>query len=240
VASMRRGHIQTRYQRACQCCVEHGVTGKMTMFQRFLIVQCSFLFAFVLDPARRRAWGPKVLAFELMPAMSGGPSAEGRGASRLQVRRQWGAHDATGASLPSADVTEFQNMVSDHRGTEIVKHSPEGDRASVAAAKIGDAARLGRHVIASVVGTRARSAERRVSASGRLSRGGPTRHRGRPSVVPGLQASARERTGQARTLWRAGRMKQMIRELKRQVAGEKLELEQLKGLIRAGLRLPEW
>jgi hypothetical protein len=121
VASMRRGHIQTRYQRACQCCVEHGVTGKMTMFQRFLIVQCSFLFAFVLDPARRRAWGPKVLAFELMPAMSGGPSAEGRGASRLQVRRQWGAHDATGASLPSADVTEFQNMVSDHRGTEIVE-----------------------------------------------------------------------------------------------------------------------
>jgi hypothetical protein len=31
-------------------------------------------------------------------------------------------------------------------------------------------------------------------------------------------------------------MKQMIRELKRQVAGEKLEPEQLKGLIRAGLR----
>src|ERR1700675_5003699 len=29
-------------------------------------------------------------------------------------------------------------------------------------------------------------------------------------------------------------MKQMIRELKRQVAGEKLEPEQLKGLIRAG------
>jgi hypothetical protein len=29
-------------------------------------------------------------------------------------------------------------------------------------------------------------------------------------------------------------MKQVIRELKRQVAGEKLELEQLKGLIRAG------
>jgi hypothetical protein len=29
-------------------------------------------------------------------------------------------------------------------------------------------------------------------------------------------------------------MKQIIRELKRQVAGEKLELEQLKGLIRAG------
>jgi hypothetical protein len=34
-------------------------------------------------------------------------------------------------------------------------------------------------------------------------------------------------------------MKQIIRELKRQVAGEKLELEQLKGLPR-GLRLPEW
>jgi hypothetical protein len=31
-----------------------------------------------------------------------------------------------------------------------------------------------------------------------------------------------------------GRMKQIIRELKRQVAGEKLEPEQLKGLIRAG------
>jgi hypothetical protein len=29
-------------------------------------------------------------------------------------------------------------------------------------------------------------------------------------------------------------MKQMIRELKRQVAGEKLEPEKLKGLIRAG------
>jgi hypothetical protein len=29
-------------------------------------------------------------------------------------------------------------------------------------------------------------------------------------------------------------MKQIIRELKRQVAGEKLEPEQLKGLIRAG------
>jgi hypothetical protein len=42
-------------------------------------------------------------------------------------------------------------------------------------------------------------------------------------------------------------MKQIIRELKRQVAGEKLEPEQLKGLIRAGYvyrsgsawRLPE-
>jgi hypothetical protein len=33
---------------------------------------------------------------------------------------------------------------------------------------------------------------------------------------------------------KSGRMKQVIRELKRQVAGEKLELEQLKGLIRAG------
>jgi hypothetical protein len=32
----------------------------------------------------------------------------------------------------------------------------------------------------------------------------------------------------------SGRMKQIIRELKRQVAGEKLEPEQLKGLIRAG------
>jgi hypothetical protein len=35
-------------------------------------------------------------------------------------------------------------------------------------------------------------------------------------------------------LWRADLMKQIIRELKRQVAGEKLEPEQLKGLIRAG------
>jgi hypothetical protein len=35
-------------------------------------------------------------------------------------------------------------------------------------------------------------------------------------------------------LWRLCRMKQIIRELKRQVAGEKLEPEQLKGLIRAG------
>src|SRR5208282_1072097 len=34
--------------------------------------------------------------------------------------------------------------------------------------------------------------------------------------------------------WRVGRMKQIIRELKRLVAGEKLEPEQLKGLIRAG------
>ena len=33
---------------------------------------------------------------------------------------------------------------------------------------------------------------------------------------------------------KSGRMQQIIRELKRQVAGEKLELEQLKGLIRAG------
>jgi hypothetical protein len=33
---------------------------------------------------------------------------------------------------------------------------------------------------------------------------------------------------------RVGRMKQIIRELKRQVAGEKLEPEQLKGLIRGG------
>jgi hypothetical protein len=33
---------------------------------------------------------------------------------------------------------------------------------------------------------------------------------------------------------KSGRMKQIIRELKRQVAGEKLEPEQLKGLIRAG------
>jgi Txe/YoeB family toxin of Txe-Axe toxin-antitoxin module len=32
----------------------------------------------------------------------------------------------------------------------------------------------------------------------------------------------------------SGRMKQIIRELKRQVAGEKLEPEQLKGLIRGG------
>jgi hypothetical protein len=33
---------------------------------------------------------------------------------------------------------------------------------------------------------------------------------------------------------KSGGMQQIIRELKRQVAGEKLELEQLKGLIRAG------
>ena len=32
----------------------------------------------------------------------------------------------------------------------------------------------------------------------------------------------------------SGRMQQIIRELKRQAAGEKLEPEQLKGLIRAG------
>jgi hypothetical protein len=37
-----------------------------------------------------------------------------------------------------------------------------------------------------------------------------------------------------RVNWSAGRMKQIIRELKRQVAGEMLEPEQLKGLIRAG------
>jgi hypothetical protein len=35
------------------------------------------------------------------------------------------------------------------------------------------------------------------------------------------------------------RMNQVIRELKRQVAGEKLSPEQLKGLIRR-LRLQEW
>jgi hypothetical protein len=33
---------------------------------------------------------------------------------------------------------------------------------------------------------------------------------------------------------KSGRMKQIIRELKQQAAGEKLEPEQLKGLIRAG------
>jgi len=44
---------------------------------------------------------------------------------------------------------------------------------------------------------------------------------------------AAERRNRARS-WRTGRMKQIIRELKRQVAGEKLDPEQLKGLIRAG------
>jgi hypothetical protein len=43
-----------------------------------------------------------------------------------------------------------------------------------------------------------------------------------------------ERPNRARSLWRLGRMKQIIRELKPQAAGEKLGPEQLKGLIRAG------
>jgi hypothetical protein len=45
---------------------------------------------------------------------------------------------------------------------------------------------------------------------------------------------ARNGTRRARSFWRLRRMKQIIRELKRQVVGEKLEPEQLKGLIRAG------
>jgi hypothetical protein len=45
---------------------------------------------------------------------------------------------------------------------------------------------------------------------------------------------ARKGTCRARSFWRLCGMKQIIRELKRQAAGEKLEPEQLKGLIRAG------
>jgi hypothetical protein len=45
---------------------------------------------------------------------------------------------------------------------------------------------------------------------------------------------AREGTNRARSFWRLCGVKQIIRELKRQAAGEKLKPEQLKGLIRAG------
>jgi hypothetical protein len=44
----------------------------------------------------------------------------------------------------------------------------------------------------------------------------------------------REGTNRARSFWRLCGVKQIIRELRRQAAGEKLEPEQLKGLIRAG------
>jgi hypothetical protein len=52
-----------------------------------------------------------------------------------------------------------------------------------------------------------------------------------PPAVRSLELLLTRPTMSAR---KSCRMKQMIRELKRQVAGEKLELEQLKGLIRAG------
>jgi hypothetical protein len=45
---------------------------------------------------------------------------------------------------------------------------------------------------------------------------------------------ARKGTCRGRSFWRLRRMEQIIRELERQAAGEKLEPEQLKGLIRAG------
>ncbi len=54
------------------------------------------------------------------------------------------------------------------------------------------------------------------------------------SNVETVRGAARAGERRARTFWRAGGVKQIIRELKRQAAGEKLEPEQLKGLIRAG------
>jgi hypothetical protein len=52
-----------------------------------------------------------------------------------------------------------------------------------------------------------------------------------PDYKPG---GARNDTLRARSFRRLRRMRQIIRELKRQAAGEMLEPEQLKGLIRAG------
>ena len=46
---------------------------------------------------------------------------------------------------------------------------------------------------------------------------------------PAVEQPEREPQG-----WRVGRVNQIIRELKRLFAGEKLEPEQLRGLIRAG------
>ena len=64
---------------------------------------------------------------------------------------------------------------------------------------------------------------------------GPTQHRVDPASFRDYKpGGAREGTGRARTFWRLSGVKQIIRELKRQAAGEKLEPEQLKGLIRGG------
>jgi hypothetical protein len=49
-----------------------------------------------------------------------------------------------------------------------------------------------------------------------------------------MQGKAARRDGDPQCFHYGGRMNQIIRELKRQFAGEKLEPEQLKGLIRAG------
>jgi hypothetical protein len=58
---------------------------------------------------------------------------------------------------------------------------------------------------------------------------------GRPNVVPELHARGRAQENMPSALCpETCRMKQIIRELKRQAAGAKLEPEQLKGLIRAG------
>jgi hypothetical protein len=58
-----------------------------------------------------------------------------------------------------------------------------------------------------------------------------------PASPPSLRFKAMKRPRLQRWCirrWRLGRMNQIIRELKRLVAGEKLEPEQLRGLIRAG------
>jgi hypothetical protein len=73
------------------------------------------------------------------------------------------------------------------------------------------------------------------ASSGRFPIYIPLRPGGRPSIVPGLQARRpSEGTGRARTFLKRRLHEAIIRELKRQAAGEKLEPEQLKGLIRAG------
>ena len=54
-------------------------------------------------------------------------------------------------------------------------------------------------------------------------------------VTPGICREKRpDRDGDPQRVHYGGRMNQIIRELKRQAAGEKLSAEQLKGLIRAG------
>jgi hypothetical protein len=55
-----------------------------------------------------------------------------------------------------------------------------------------------------------------------------------PPLFDDYNAATRRERCRARSLGRVGRVKQIIRELKRQAAGETLEPEQLKGLIRAG------
>jgi hypothetical protein len=55
-----------------------------------------------------------------------------------------------------------------------------------------------------------------------------------PPLFDDYNAATRRERCRAPSLGRVGRMHQIIRELKRQFAGEKLAPEQLKALIRAG------